>query len=72
MGCAAFGLFHWPGGAWYMVATGVLLGLPCWWLRATYVDLASPYAAHLVLNVLEVVISTKRARSEPVRPRGRT
>ncbi len=34
VGCAAFGLFHWPGGAWYMLATGALVGGACWVLRA--------------------------------------
>ena len=34
VGCAAFGLFHWPGGAWYVAVTGVLVGGACWMLRA--------------------------------------
>lgn len=68
LGCAAFGLFHWPGGAWYVLVTGVLVGVPCWVLRHTFGGLAGPFAAHLTLNVLEYVILTQRASR---RPRGR-
>ena len=62
VGCAAFGLFHWPGGAWYVVVTGVLVGGACWTLRAWDGGLAAPYAAHLTLNAIEYVVLTRRSR----------
>ncbi len=61
-GCAAFGLFHWPGGAWYVLVTGALVGGACWALRVWDGGLAAPYLAHLVLNGVEVVILTRQAR----------
>ncbi len=65
VGCAAFGLFHWPGGAWYVVVTGVLVGGTCWGLRAWDGGLAGPVAAHLALNLTETVVRTRRARRAP-------
>ena len=62
VGCAAFGLFHWPGGAWYVVVTGVLVGGACWMLRVWDGGLAAPYAAHLTLNAIEYVVLTRRSR----------
>lgn len=61
-GCSAFGLFHWPGGAWYVLVTGVLVGGSCWVLRSWSGDLVGPYAAHLTLNVIEFVVLTRAAR----------
>lgn len=61
-GSAAFGLFHWPGGAWYVLATGGLVGGACWALRFWGGDLAGPYAAHLVLNLIEFVVVARAAR----------
>ena len=62
VGCAAFGLFHWPGGAWYVLLTGALVGGACWALRAWSGGLAAPIAAHLALNVIEYVVLVRRAR----------
>ena len=61
-GCAAFGLFHWPGGAWYVLVTGALVTGACWALRMADGGLAAPYTAHLVLNVIEVGVLTRRGR----------
>ena len=62
VGCAAFGLFHWPGGAWYVLLTGALVGGACWALRAWSGGLVAPIAAHLALNVVEYVVLVRRAR----------
>lgn len=62
VGCAAFGLFHWPGGAWYVALTGLVVGGACWALRVWDGGLAAPYAAHLTLNAIEYVVLTRRAR----------
>lgn len=53
--CVFFGLLHWAGGFWYtlltgFVAGGLFAGL-CAWRRT----LVAPFAAHLVLNILEFV-----------------
>lgn len=61
-GCAAFGLFHWPGGAWYVLVTGALVGGVCWALRAWDGGLAGPVAAHLTLNLIETVVLRRAAR----------
>lgn len=66
IGCVAFGVFHWPGGAWYMLVTGSLVGGVCWLLRAQTDALLAPYGAHLALNAIEYVVLVRRARRTPV------
>jgi len=58
----AFGLFHWPGGAWYMLLTGGLLGSVLGWLRLEQAGLLAPYAAHLTLNIIEFYVLARRNR----------
>lgn len=53
--CVLFGLLHWSGGFWYMILTGVVVGLPFGLLALRGRSLAAPFAAHLVLNLLEFV-----------------
>ena len=59
--CLAFGLFHWPGGVWYMLATGGLLGGVLLWLRLEQAGLLAPYLAHLTLNTIEFYVVARRA-----------
>lgn len=53
LGCAAFGLFHWPGGVGYVLVTGILAGGVFWGLALWDGTLWAPFAAHLTLNVIE-------------------
>ena len=53
--CAFFGLLHWTGGFWYILLTGVVAGGLFAGLRIWRGTLVAPFAAHLVLNILEFV-----------------
>ena len=61
--CLAFGLFHWPGGFWYMLLTGGILGAALAWLRLGHNSLLSPYSAHLTLNIIEFYVLARRSRT---------
>lgn len=61
----AFGLLHWPGGLWYMLLTGPLLGGV---LAALYLwsdSIVAPLAAHLALNVVEFGQAIRLRRRSP-------
>ncbi|MGI9175857.1 MAG: CPBP family intramembrane glutamic endopeptidase [Rhodothermales bacterium] len=64
LACIAFGLFHWPGGLWYMIATGVLVGGAFTVLRVMQDSLLALYSAHLALNAIEFVVLVCRQRAE--------
>ncbi len=51
--CAFFGLLHWAGGFWYILLTGIVAGGLFAGLRVWRGTLIAPFAAHLVLNILE-------------------
>ena len=53
--CAFFGLLHWAGGFWYILLTGFVAGGLFAGLRVWRRTLIAPFAAHLVLNILEFV-----------------
>jgi uncharacterized protein len=53
--CAFFGLLHWAGGFWYILLTGVVAGGLFAGLRVWRRALVAPFAAHLVLNILEFI-----------------
>lgn len=53
--CTFFGLLHWAGGFWYIVLTGVVAGGLFAGLRVWRGALVAPFAAHLMLNILEFV-----------------
>ena len=53
--CAFFGLLHWAGGFWYILLTGVVAGGLFTGLRVWRRTLVAPFAAHLVLNLLEFI-----------------
>ncbi|CAN5851774.1 hypothetical protein BH24DEI2_BH24DEI2_04380 [soil metagenome] len=63
--CLAFGLFHWPGGVWYMLATGGIVGGALMWLRIEQAGLLAPYLAHLTLNTVEFYVLARRATEKP-------
>ncbi len=48
-----FGLLHWAGGAWYMLATGLVVGVPFAILSLRAKSIVPAFAAHLVLNSIE-------------------
>ena len=58
--CLAFGLFHWPGGVWYVLLTGGMLGGALQWLRVEQAGLLAPYLAHLTLNAIEFYVVARR------------
>jgi uncharacterized protein len=53
--CVFFGLLHWAGGFWYILLTGFVAGGLFAGLRVWRRTLVAPFAAHLVLNILEFV-----------------
>lgn len=58
-GALGFGLLHWAGGVFYILATG-LLGASLLWLRRRTGSLWTSTAAHFAFNTLEVVLSFAR------------
>ena len=48
-----FGLLHWAGGAWYMLATGLVVGVPFAILSLRAKSIVPAFGAHLVLNSIE-------------------
>ena len=55
MSCILFGLLHWPGGIWYVLLTGILVGGALAGLFLWRKGLIAPFAAHLALNVIEFI-----------------
>jgi hypothetical protein len=53
--CTLFGLLQWAGGLWYIVLTGIVAGGLFVGLRVWRRTLVAPFAAHLVLNILEFI-----------------
>jgi len=53
--CVAFGLFHWAGGFWYVLLVGFVAGGLFMALRLLRDNLVAPFAAHLMLNLVEFV-----------------
>lgn len=48
-----FGLLHWAGGIWYVLVTAIIAGGLFAALHAWSGSVWAPYAAHLMLNVIE-------------------
>lgn len=57
LSCLAFGLLHWPGGIWYMLATGVFAGGAFAALAVLRGGLVAPFVAHLLLNLVETIVA---------------
>jgi len=50
-----FGILHWTGGFWYIVLVGLVAGVPFAYLRIARKNIIAPFAAHLMLNIIETV-----------------
>lgn len=48
-----FGLLHWVGGFWYVLMTGLLVGLPFAMIAIKRKNIIWVFVAHLTLNLLE-------------------
>ena len=53
--CIFFGLLHWTGGFWYILLTGIVAGGLFCGLFAWRKNIYAPFAAHLLLNLIEFV-----------------
>ncbi|NOH04385.1 MAG: CPBP family intramembrane metalloprotease [Chloroflexi bacterium] len=53
--CFFFGILHWAGGFWYILATGMIAGGLFAWLRVSRKNVIAPFAAHLAVNIVEAV-----------------
>ena len=51
-----FGLLHWSGGFWYILTTGIIVGIPFAILRQRRGNILVPFGAHLALNLVETVL----------------
>jgi len=52
---ALFGLMHWLGGFWYMLLTGLFVGVPLAFVTIKRGSLIWAFTAHLVLNTIEFI-----------------
>jgi membrane protease YdiL (CAAX protease family) len=50
-----FGLLHWVGGIWYIIMTGLLVGLPFAIIATKRKNIVWVFVAHLTLNLLEFI-----------------
>jgi hypothetical protein len=50
-----FGLLHWVGGLWYIIMTGLLVGLPFAIIATKRKNIVWVFVAHLTLNLLEFI-----------------
>ncbi len=53
--CLLFGLLHWPGGIWYMLLTGGVVGGAFAGLFLWCDGILAPFAAHMTLNIIEFI-----------------
>jgi uncharacterized protein len=51
-----FGLLHWSGGFWYILTTGIIVGIPFAILHQKRGNILVPFAAHLALNLVETLL----------------
>jgi len=52
-----FGLLHWAGGFWYILLTGLVAGGLFAGLYTARKNMIAPFAAHLVLNLVEFLFT---------------
>ena len=55
--CFFFGLLHWAGGFWYILLTGLVAGGLFAGLYTARKNMIAPFAAHLVLNLVEFLFT---------------
>lgn len=48
-----FGLLHWTGGIWYVLMTGLAVGLPFAMIASKEKNIQLVFVAHLTLNLIE-------------------
>lgn len=53
-----FGLLHWVGGIWYILMTGIIVGLPFAIIATKRKNIIWVFVAHLTLNLLEFIYIT--------------
>lgn len=53
--CILFGLLHWPGGIWYMLLTGAVVGGAFAGLFVWRAGVLAPFVAHITLNLIEFI-----------------
>jgi membrane protease YdiL (CAAX protease family) len=55
-----FGLLHWVGGLWYIIMTGLLVGVPFAIIATKRKNIIWVFVAHFTLNLFEFIyIETK-------------
>lgn len=55
LSCFFFGILHWTGGFWYILLTGIVAGGLFAWLYVSRKNVIAPFAAHLMLNIVETI-----------------
>jgi membrane protease YdiL (CAAX protease family) len=55
-----FGLLHWVGGLWYMLMTGLIVGLPFALITIKRKNIIWVFIAHLTLNLIEFIYITSQ------------
>jgi membrane protease YdiL (CAAX protease family) len=55
-----FGLLHWVGGLWYILMTGLLVGLPFAFIAIKRKNIVWVFVAHLTLNLFEFIYITTK------------
>lgn len=53
-----FGLLHWVGGIWYILMTGVIVGLPFAYITIKRGNIVWVFIAHFTLNLFEFIYIT--------------
>ncbi len=56
LSCLFFGLFHWAGGFWYIILTGLVAGGAFAALFVWRRNIVSAFTAHLALNIVEFLL----------------
>lgn len=54
-----FGLLHWVGGFWYILMTGVFIGIPFSFIKNKRNSVVLVFMAHLTLNFIEFIYISK-------------
>ena len=60
-----FGLLHWVGGIWYILMTGLFVGLPFAIIATKRKNIIWVFVAHLTLNLLEFIYITTKFDFSP-------
>lgn len=55
-----FGLLHWTGGFWYILTTGIIVGIPFAVMRNRRGNILAVFSAHFMLNLVETFLLTMK------------